>query len=106
MYKAKEEGPNCIQFYSNALNDRATARFILETELRRALEREALQVYYQPQIDLCSGCVVAMEALLRRKHPQRGFIPPADFIPIAEDTGLIGILGKKNTSRTIKPPTS
>jgi len=94
MYKAKEEGRNCIQFYSNALNDRATARFTLENELRKALEQQALQVYYQPQIDLCSGCVVAMEALLRWNHPQRGFIPPADFIPIAEDTGLIGRIGE------------
>ena len=94
MYKAKEEGRNCIQFYSNTLNDRATARFTLETELRKALEQQALQVYYQPQIDLCSGCVVAMEALLRWNHPRRGFIPPADFIPIAEDTGLIGMIGE------------
>lgn len=94
MYKAKEEGRNCVQFYSNTLNDRATARFILETELRKALEQEALQVYYQPQIDLRSGCVVAMEALLRWNHPQRGFIPPSDFIPIAEEAGLIGILGE------------
>ena len=94
MYKAKDEGRNCVQFYSNTLNDRATARFILETELRKALEQEALQVYYQPQIDLRSGCVVAMEALLRWNHPQRGFIPPSDFIPIAEEAGLIGILGE------------
>jgi diguanylate cyclase (GGDEF)-like protein len=94
MYKAKEEGRNCIQYYSNTLNDRATARFTLETELRKALEQEALQVYYQPLLDLRSGCVVAMEALLRWNHPQRGFIPPADFIPIAEETGLIGIIGE------------
>jgi predicted signal transduction protein with EAL and GGDEF domain len=94
MYKAKEEGRNCIQFYSAAINDRAVAKFTLETELRRAMEQNALEVYYQPQVDLSSGHVVAMEALLRWNHPQRGFIAPTDFIPVAEEAGLIDTLGE------------
>jgi diguanylate cyclase (GGDEF)-like protein len=94
MYKAKEEGRNCIRFYSSAINDRALATFTLETELRKAMDNEMLQVYYQPQIDIRSGLTVSVEALIRWNHPQRGFIPPIDFIPIAEETGLIEELGK------------
>ena len=94
MYKAKEEGRNRIHFYSTALNDRAIAKFTMETELRRAMEQNELQVYYQPQVDLSSGCVIAMEALLRWNHPQRGFISPVDFIPVAEESGLIVRLGE------------
>ena len=94
MYKAKEEGRNCIQFYSDALNQRAIARFSLENQLRKALEDEALQVYYQPQFEVASGQVVVVEALVRWMHPQHGFIAPTDFIPVAEETGLIGVLGE------------
>ena len=94
MYKAKEEGRNCIRFYSSTINDRAAAKFTLETELRKAIENEQLEVYYQPQIDILSGCTVSMEALVRWNHPQSGFIAPMDFIPIAEETGLINELGE------------
>lgn len=94
MYKAKEEGRNCIQFYSTAINDRAIAKFMMEAELRKALDQGALQVYYQPQVDLASGDIVAMEALVRWNHPQRGFISPVEFIPVAEESGLIGRVGE------------
>ncbi len=94
MYKAKEEGRNCIRFYSNSINDRALARFTLEADLRAALEGEALEVYYQPQVDLLSGKAIGMEALARWNHPQRGFIPPSDFIPVAEEAGLIDKLSQ------------
>jgi EAL domain-containing protein (putative c-di-GMP-specific phosphodiesterase class I) len=94
MYKAKEEGRNCIQFYSSAIHDRAVAKFTLEAELRKAMEQEALQVYYQPMVDMASGHVVAMEALLRWSHPRRGFVPPVEFISVAEESGLIGRLGE------------
>lgn len=94
MYKAKDEGRNCIQFYSTAINDRALAKFTMETELRKAMDQDALQVYYQPQVDLRSGRVVAMEALVRWEHPRLGFVPPVEFIPVAEEAGLIGRLGE------------
>ena len=71
MYKAKDEGRNCIQFYSTAINDRALAKFTMETDLRKAMDQDALQVYYQPQVDLRSGRVVAMEALVRWEHVMR-----------------------------------
>lgn len=94
MYKAKEEGRNCIRFYSNSINDRALARFTLEADLRAALEGEELEVHYQPQVDMQSGKAIGMEALVRWNHPQRGFIPPSDFIPVAEEAGLIDKLGQ------------
>jgi len=94
MYKAKEEGRNCIQFYSAAINDRAVAKFTMETELRKAMDDDALQVYYQPQVDLSSGNVVGMEALVRWKHPRIGFVPPLEFIAVAEEAGLIDRLGE------------
>jgi predicted signal transduction protein with EAL and GGDEF domain len=94
MYKAKDEGRNCIQFYSTAINDRALAKFTMETELRKAIDQDALQVYYQPQVDLRSRRVVGMEALVRWEHPRLGFVPPVEFIPVAEEAGLIGRLGE------------
>jgi diguanylate cyclase (GGDEF)-like protein/PAS domain S-box-containing protein len=94
MYKAKDEGRNCIQFYSTAINDRALAKFTMETDLRKAIDQDALQVYYQPQVDLGSMRVVGMEALVRWEHPRLGFVPPVEFIPVAEEAGLIGRLGE------------
>jgi diguanylate cyclase (GGDEF)-like protein/PAS domain S-box-containing protein len=94
MYKAKEEGRNCIQFYSASINDGAIAKFNLETDLRRAMDQDALEVYYQPQVDVSSGQVVAMEALARWQHPRLGFVPPNEFIGVAEEAGLIGRLGE------------
>jgi EAL domain-containing protein (putative c-di-GMP-specific phosphodiesterase class I) len=76
------------------MDARAQARRLLEMDLRAALQRSEFEVYYQPIRDVVSGRVVAFEALLRWNHPQRGLIAPADFIPLAEETGLIVQLGE------------
>jgi EAL domain-containing protein (putative c-di-GMP-specific phosphodiesterase class I) len=89
MYHAKEHGRNNVQFYSNTFNLAANERLTLEGELRHAIEREEFVVYYQPQIDLRTSGIIGAEALVRWQHPQRGLLPPAEFLPAATDTGLI-----------------
>ena len=92
MYHAKEHGRNNAQFYSNTFNAAAHERLILEGELRHALAREEFVVYYQPQIDLRTSGIVGAEALVRWQHPERGLLPPAEFLPAAIDTGLISAI--------------
>jgi PAS domain S-box-containing protein len=94
MYHAKEQGRARYQFFTTALNERARRRFSLESGLRRALERDELRVVYQPQIDLLGRRVVGVEALLRWSHPEAGMVSPAEFVPIAEETGLIIPIGE------------
>lgn len=89
MYKAKQEGRNNYQWYTSELNLRVSERVTLRNQLQKAIEMEDFELYYQPQIDGRSGRVVGLEALLRWHHPTQGFIPPAVFIPVAEDTGQI-----------------
>lgn len=89
MYRAKEYGRNNYQFYVADMNVKARARLMLESSLRRALDRGEFALYYQPRVDLFSGRVIGAEALLRWRHPEMGLVPPAEFIPILEETGMI-----------------
>ncbi len=89
MYQAKESGKNNFQFYQAERDSWASETLILENELRKAIEREELELYYQPQVEMRSGKLVGMEALVRWRHPKWGAIPPSKFIPLAEETGLI-----------------
>ncbi len=93
MYQSKERGKNTYQFFSQEMNARVQERLMLETSLRRALERDEFFVLYQPQLDLRSGRMIGMEALLRWKHPEFGVMTPDKFIPVAEETGLILNIG-------------
>ncbi len=93
LYRAKERGKNTYCFFTADMNQRAAERFEIEASLRRGLERGEFWLAYQPQVDLASGAVIGLEALLRWRHPQRGVLAPGQFIPIAEATGLIVPLG-------------
>lgn len=93
MYHAKSAGRNNFQFYSKSMNTRSLERLTLENELRQAIERKEFSVYYQPVVDIETCSVVGAEALVRWKHPIKGLISPAAFIPLAEEMGLIVELG-------------
>jgi diguanylate cyclase (GGDEF)-like protein len=88
MYRAKAAGRGGFQLYDPSMNARALDRLHLEASLRRALERDEFVLHYQPRIDVLSGRLVGAEALIRWQHPERGLLPPAEFIPLVEDTGL------------------
>lgn len=93
MYYAKDEGKNNFQFFMPAMNKQAHNRLLLENKLRNAIEQQHFQLFYQPQIDLKTGDIIGTEALIRWFDPEQGMISPAEFIPLAEDTGLIGQIG-------------
>ena len=94
MYQAKARGRNNYQFFTPALNAQVRHRIALEGNMRRALERDEFQVYYQPKVELETGRMVGFEALVRWERPEVGLVSPNDFIPVAEETGLIVELGK------------
>ena len=94
MYHAKESGRNNYKFFEQDMNTRAVQRQSIEACLRRALERQEFVLYYQPKINLLSGAIVGVEALIRWQHPEQGLLLPAQFVPIAEDCGLILPLGR------------
>ena len=93
MYQAKENGRQSYQFFKPAMNVRAVERQSIEESLRRALERQEFALHYQPKINLRTGAITGAEALLRWTHPTRGPVSPAQFIPVAEDCGLILPIG-------------
>ena len=93
MYRAKESSRNTFRFYTAEMNARAAFKLQLNTDLRRAVERGEFRLHYQPKVHLASGEMIGMEALLRWQHAERGLIPPLEFIPALEDSGLILAVG-------------
>jgi diguanylate cyclase (GGDEF)-like protein/PAS domain S-box-containing protein len=94
MYRAKKAGRGCVQFYDSSMNARAMDRLVMESMLRRALERREFVLHYQPRIELSTGLIVGAEALIRWNQPERGAISPEEFIPLAEENGLVIQIGE------------
>jgi len=93
MYVAKSDGGNTVRFYNNSMNASAFKRLSLENNLRRALERREFELHFQPQVAIENGEIVGAETLIRWRHPDLGMVSPAEFIPVAEESGLIAAIG-------------
>lgn len=102
MYDAKAAGRNTSRFFSRTLGDKIANHLTIKAQIALGLQRKEFVVYLQPEVELASGKVTAMEALIRWRHPKRGLVPPNDFIPIAEDSGLIVELGQFVISEAIR----
>jgi diguanylate cyclase (GGDEF)-like protein/PAS domain S-box-containing protein len=89
MYRAKQTGHDCYVFYSHEMNQRALEHLKIEAGLRHAIDHGELLLHYQPKVEIESGCIVGVEALVRWMHPERGLVSPAEFVPVAEESGLI-----------------
>jgi diguanylate cyclase (GGDEF)-like protein len=94
LYRAKEQGRNTYQFYTEGMQEREVLRLELDKDLSEALARNQFELYYQPQLDLTSFQASSVEALIRWNHPKRGLVPPAEFIPLAEESGRITEIGR------------
>jgi diguanylate cyclase (GGDEF)-like protein len=94
MYRAKEDGKNALRFFTSEFKTQSIERLTLESALRRALERDQFELHYQPKVDMITGQITGVEALLRWTHPDLGVLSPAQFIPLAEETGLIVPVGR------------
>ncbi len=94
MHHARELGHNQHEFFSKSLNVEAFKKLAMENSLRRAIERNELMLYFQPKYNIITGYMIGMEALLRWRHPEMGLVPPLDFIPLAEESGLIITIGE------------
>jgi diguanylate cyclase (GGDEF)-like protein/PAS domain S-box-containing protein len=94
MYQAKQAGPGVFRFYNADMNARVLERLVTETNLRSALEKDELVLHYQPRVDVASRKIVGLEALVRWVRPEKGLVSPLEFIPLAEEIGLIGELGE------------